>query len=156
MTSRKVVQISTAYDQEDDRNNGGSIVTALCDDGSIFQFHNHDEHWWRLPPIPQETKEPQLRSGPVTEEERMRALNIFMAHSGSDVFLNILTDFLISRGIPTEPSEFTDEQIEAVCQAFDTHLIRKREMWAQEAGHRLRNNPHVAMDAMRAALGKLP
>lgn len=47
---KKIIQISTAMTQETERCFGEHVVTALCDDGSVYVKFN-DNNWEKLPPI---------------------------------------------------------------------------------------------------------
>ena len=56
---RKVIQITSSGITGDGRSHGENyIVTALCDDGTIWErgwsINNNDGEWYKLPPIPQD------------------------------------------------------------------------------------------------------
>lgn len=50
---KKIIQISTALSQDTEETWGEHIVTALCDDGSVYVKSN-DKEWKKLPPIPKD------------------------------------------------------------------------------------------------------
>ena len=60
---RKIIQIAVAG--MDTYSRQRTVVAALCDDGSVWQFFEYQGGWYRHPPIPQEPTLPpvaQLRS----------------------------------------------------------------------------------------------
>lgn len=52
-SEKKIIQISTALSPETETVCGTHIITALCDDGSVYVKSN-DKDWKKLPPIPKD------------------------------------------------------------------------------------------------------
>ena len=52
-SEKKIIQISTALSPETEMVCGEHIITALCDDGSVYVKSN-DKEWKKLPPIPKD------------------------------------------------------------------------------------------------------
>lgn len=50
---KKIIQISTAMTRETERYYEKHVITALCDDGSVYVKFN-DKNWEKLPPIPKD------------------------------------------------------------------------------------------------------
>lgn len=52
-SEKKIIQISTAAIPESERYFEKHVITALCDDGSVYVKFN-DNEWEKLPPIPKD------------------------------------------------------------------------------------------------------
>lgn len=52
-SEKKIIQISTALSPDTEETWGEHIITALCDDGSVYVKSN-DKDWKKLPPIPKD------------------------------------------------------------------------------------------------------
>lgn len=53
MTNRRVVQLSVTGVENTPSTQCNYIVTALCDDGSMWVLHDGPEpFWWQIPSIP--------------------------------------------------------------------------------------------------------
>lgn len=52
-SEKKIIQISTALSPDTEETWGEHIITALCDDGSVYVKSN-DKEWKKLPPIPKD------------------------------------------------------------------------------------------------------
>lgn len=50
---KKIIQISTAMAPETEQGFQTHVITALCDDGSVYAKSNNKE-WEKLPPIPKD------------------------------------------------------------------------------------------------------
>jgi hypothetical protein len=50
---KKIIQISTTLSPDTEETWGEHIITALCDDGSVYVKSN-DKEWKKLPPIPKD------------------------------------------------------------------------------------------------------
>lgn len=55
--TRKIIQISTALIPETDLSSAEQVTTALCSDGTVWNFSTGNEKWRLLPEIPQDRPE---------------------------------------------------------------------------------------------------
>lgn len=57
---RYIVQICSTGVNETGRTQCDHMVTALCNDGTVWQYHDNEspKPWHQLPPIPQPTNTP--------------------------------------------------------------------------------------------------
>lgn len=52
--TRKIIQISTALIPETDLSSAEQVTTALCSDGTVWNFSTGNSKWWLFPEIPQD------------------------------------------------------------------------------------------------------
>lgn len=70
---RKIIQISTALIPETDLSSYEQVTTALCNDGTVWNFSTEDGNWWLYPNIPQDR--PEHEEYLNNEYSRLIALN---------------------------------------------------------------------------------
>ncbi|OOF81818.1 hypothetical protein [Rodentibacter caecimuris] len=70
---RKIIQISTALIPETDLSSCEQVTTALCNDGTIWNFSSENGEWWLFPNIPQDN--PEYEECLNNEHDRLIALN---------------------------------------------------------------------------------
>lgn len=68
--TRKIIQICTSGVENTQATQSDFILTALCNDGTIWNRFGHQSNWLRVEDIPQDIKEKVYREPPPTTEIR--------------------------------------------------------------------------------------
>lgn len=70
--TRKIIQISTVLIPETDLSNAEQVTTALCSDGTVWNFSSGNKEWRLFPEIPQDN--PEYEESLYNELERLKAI----------------------------------------------------------------------------------
>lgn len=66
--TRKIIQICTTGCENTQQTQSDFILTALCNDGTIWNRFGHQSNWLKVEPIPQDLRrEPYPDPPPTTE-----------------------------------------------------------------------------------------
>lgn len=68
--TRKIIQICTTGCDNTQQTQADFILTALCNDGTIWNKFGHQSNWLKVEDIPQDVREKVYRSPPPTTEQR--------------------------------------------------------------------------------------
>ena len=71
--TRKIIQISTALIPETDLSSAEQVTTALCSDGTVWNFSTGNSKWWLFPEIPQD--KPEYEEYLNNERDKLIAAN---------------------------------------------------------------------------------
>lgn len=68
--TRKIIQICTSGVENTQATQADFILTALCNDGTIWSRFGHQSNWLRVEDIPQDIRDKVYREAPPTTENR--------------------------------------------------------------------------------------
>lgn len=68
--TRKIIQISTSGVNNTQQTQADFILTALCNDGTVWNKFGHQSNWMKIEDIPQDIREKVYREAPSTTEIR--------------------------------------------------------------------------------------
>lgn len=68
--TRKIIQICVAAVENTQNTQAEFVLTALCNDGTIWNKFGHQSNWLRVEDVPQDIREKVYREPPPTTENR--------------------------------------------------------------------------------------